>query len=251
MKKYIKTIFVSLLGIFIAGNAIASTNITLTPATHNVVEGQSFDLIVYANANGVRNGTVKMQVEFPADLLEVTSFTQPGVWMAVEQDGYNIEDNTNGVLIKTAGYPKGFSSDIVFGTVTFTAKKAGVATVNVASDCAAYDVSGKNVYSGNSQSVINISKKTSVSTTVGTASTSTTTDDNSGLTGLEATVGSALDGLFGTSTDDNLTASVFGSMMSGKIGWILGTIIILGIILWILFFIKRRKDDKENQNNKK
>jgi hypothetical protein len=250
MKKYIKTIFVSLLGIFIAGNAIASTNITLTPSTRNVVEGQSFDLIVYANANGVKNGAVEVKIEFPADLLEITSFSQPGAWLLVRQAG-DLEDNINGVLLKSSIYTGGFSSDIVFGTVTFTAKKAGVATVSVASDCAAYDVSGKNVYSGNSQSVINISKKTSVSTTVGTASTSTTTDDNSGLTGLEATVGSALDGLFGTSTDDNLTASVFGSMMSGKLGWIIGGIIILGIIFWILFFIKRRKDeeDKNNTNN--
>ncbi len=249
MKKYIVSIFTAILGIFIAISAMASTNITLTPTTRNVAEGQSFDLIVYTNANGVRNGTVKMQVEFPADLLEVTSFTQPGVWMTVEQDGYDLEDNTNGVLIKTAGYPRGFSSDMVFGTITFTAKKAGIATISVTSDCAAYDASGKNVYFGNSQSVINITGKVYTDTTVGT--TSTTTDDNSGLTGLEATVGSALDGLFGTSTDDNLTASVFGSMMSGKLGWIIGTIIILGIILWILFFIKRKKDedDKNNTNN--
>lgn len=245
MKKYIKTIFVSLLGIFIASNAIASTNITLTPATRNVVEGQSFNLIVYANANGVRNGAVEVKIEFPADLLEITSFNQPEAWLLVRQAG-DLEDNVNGVLLKSSIYTRGFTSDIVFGTITFTAKKSGVATVSVTSDCAAYDASGKNVYSGNSQSIINIANKVPANTTVGTIST--TTDDNSGLTGLEATVGSALDGLFGTSTDDNLTASVFGSMMSGKLGWILGAIIILGIILWILFFIKRRKDEEEKNN---
>lgn len=244
MKKYTISIFTALLGIFIASSAIASTNITLTPSTRNVVEGQSFDLIVYANANGVRNGTVKMQIDFPKDLLEITSFTQPGVWMVIDQEGYNLKDNINGVLIKTAIYPRGFVSDLVFGTITFTAKKAGVATVSVTSDSAAYDASNKNVYSGNSQSIINITK-TVITTTTTTTSVSTTTEEG-GLSGQEATVGSALDGLLGTST--GATASVFGSFMGANGWYILIGLILLGLILWILFFIKRRKDE-EGQNN--
>lgn len=228
-------------------SAIASTNITLSPTTSNVVKGQKVEVAIYANANGTKNGTVKAEVGFPADLLEVTSFTQPSSWMSIKQDGYELEDNTNGLIIKTAGYPKGFTSNLVFGTITFTAKKAGVATVKVTTDSAAYDVSNKNVYSGVSQSIINITDtKVIVPTTVGT----TTTEDTSGLTGQEAGVLGALDGLFGTSTDDNLTASVFGSMMSGKVWYILGVIILLGLILWFLFWIKRRKEEDKNKLNK-
>jgi uncharacterized membrane protein YuzA (DUF378 family) len=250
MKKYIISIFTVLLGISMTSSAIASTNITLSPSTSNVVAGQKIEVTVYANANGTRNGTVKTNVEFPADLLEVTSFTQPSIWMSIKESGYESEDNTNGVLIKTAGYPRGFSSNLVFGTITFTAKKVGVATVKVTTDSAAYDVSNKNVYSGISQSVINITAPGVIIPTT-TVNATTTTEDNSGLTGQEAGVLGALDGLFGTSTDENLTASVFGSMMSGKVWYIVGIIILLGLILWFLFWIKRRKEEEDkNKINK-
>jgi biopolymer transport protein ExbD len=99
MKKYIISIFTVLLGIFMTSSAIASTNITLSPSALKVVKGQKVEVIVYVNANGTKNGTVKTNIEFPADLLEVTSFTQPSAWMSIKQDKYDLEDNTNGVLI--------------------------------------------------------------------------------------------------------------------------------------------------------
>ncbi|MDD4803958.1 MAG: hypothetical protein PHN69_02180 [Candidatus Pacebacteria bacterium] len=248
MKKYTISIFTALLGIFMASSAIASTNITLVPSTVNVIAGQEFILDVYANANGMRNGTVKMKVEFPADLLQVNSFTQPSVWMSIKQDGYELEDNINGVLTKTAIYPRGFTSNLVFGTITFKAKKTGVATVSVTSDSVAYDSSNKNVYSGNSQTIINIGAVVAPVRTTTVVSTTTTTTEDGGLTGQEATVVSALDGLFGTSTDDNLTASVFGSMMGENLWYIIGAVLLLALVLWLLFW--KRSKDEENNNKK-
>ena len=70
-----------------------------------------------------------------------------------------------------------------------------------------------------------------------------TTEDNFGLTGQEAAVLGALDGLSGTSTGNSFTASVF-SAISGNIMYILGILILLGLIVWFLFWIKRRKENK-------
>ena len=244
MKKYIISIFAVLFGIFMTSSAMASTNITLVPSTVNVVAGQKVDLTVYTNSNGVKNGTVKVEVKYPADLLQVSSFVQSSTWMSNTETGYDTIDNTNGVLIKTAGYPRGFTSTVSFGTITFTAKKAGVATVEVSNGSLALDASGKNAFSGDSKSIINITTKPVPALT---NTNNSTTTNNSGLTGQEATAVGALDGLFGTSSDNKLTASVFGSMMSERVGWLLGVIVLLGIILWFLFWIKRRNDEKDNK----
>lgn len=224
-------------------SAIASTNIALVPNTANVIAGQKVELVVYANSNGSRNGTVKVDISYPADLLSVSSFTQSPIWMSNTESGYDLIDNTNGTIIKTAGYPRGFSSIVPFGTITFTAKKVGVATVKITNDSLALDASGKNVFSGNSESIIDITARA----VADVITTSTTTP---GLTGQEATVGSALDGIIGTSTDDNLTASVFGSIMNANLWYVIGGLLLLAIILWILFWIKRRKDEEENNINK-
>jgi len=248
MKKYTISIFTALLGIFIAGNAIASTNITLVPSTVNVVAGQKVDLVVYANSNGTKNGTVKIVVNYPTNLLSVSSFVQSPVWMVNTETGYDLIDNTNGVLVKTAGYPRGFTSVVPFGTITFTAKEAGVATVGIIDGSFALDASGKNAFSGNSQTIINIGAVVAPVRTTTVVSTTTTTTEDGGLTGQEATVGSALDGLFGTSTDDDLTASAFSSMMGENLWYIIGAVLLLALVLWLLFW--KRSKDEENNNKK-
>jgi hypothetical protein len=140
---------------------------------------------------------------------------------------------------------------LIFGTITFTAKKVGVANVKVTTDSVAYDVSNKNVYFGTSQSAINITDTKIiapvakvVATTTGVVAVATTTEDNSLFAGQEATALSALNGLLGTSTD-NFTASVLGSITNGSVGYIIGILIFLGLIIWFIFWIiKKNKEDK-------
>ena len=242
MKKYIISIFAIMLGVSMTSSAIASTNLTLVPNTVNVVAGQKVDLVIYANSNGIKNGIVKVEVSYPVNLLGVSSFVQSPTWMSNTESGYDSIDNTNGLLIKTAGYPRGFISTVPFGTITFIAKEAGVATVKVTNGSIALDASGRNAFSGNSQSVINIT--TAIGTVTTTTKVSTTTISNPNLTGQEATV---VDALRGTSTDNTkLTASAFGSMMGGNIWYFIGGLLLLAIILLILFLVEKRKRDKKN-----
>jgi len=138
-------------------SALAATSINLSPSTVNVSAGQTFTVPVSVNPQGVKNYTVGLKLNYPASLLQVKSFTFGGQWMALSQPGYDLIDNTNGVLIKTAGYPQGFTSNTQFGTVTFQAKKAGTGVITLASGTTAYDQSNQNVFAGSAQVNVNIS----------------------------------------------------------------------------------------------
>ncbi|MDP3004534.1 MAG: hypothetical protein Q8N43_03500, partial [Candidatus Azambacteria bacterium] len=77
----------------------------------------------------------------------VKSFNFGNSWMALSQTGYDLIDNTNGTLIKTAGYPGGLSSSATFGIVSFYAKKAGSGTIKLGNGSLALDANNQNVLS--------------------------------------------------------------------------------------------------------
>lgn len=133
----------------LATPAFAATIVSFSPGSVSVNPGQSFNLTINVDAQAVKNYTVKVELRFPADLLEINSFTfGASGWMAWNQAGYDLTDNTNGVLIKTAGYPGGFGSAATFGTVSFKAKKAGKGTIKVGSGTIVLDANNQNVFSG-------------------------------------------------------------------------------------------------------
>ena len=148
-KKILFTISLTALGIAVlAVSAMAATTVSFSPASVNVVSGKSFNVVVAVNPQGVSNYTEKIELTFPADILEVKSFSFGNSWMALSQTGYNLIDNTNGILVKTAGYPGGLSSSATFGTVSFYAKKAGSGTIKLGSGSLALDAINQNVLSG-------------------------------------------------------------------------------------------------------
>jgi hypothetical protein len=80
------------------------------------------------------------------------SFTFGSGWLALTQPGYDSIDNTNGVLIKTAGYPGGFSSSANFGTVSFYAKKTGSGTIKIGDSSLAFQASSQSAITGSGTS---------------------------------------------------------------------------------------------------
>jgi len=154
-----KIIFASLLGlIFLAGTALAATSFSFSSTALNVAQGQSFVLRTAVNPQGTANYTVKLELQYPADLLEVRLFTLGNSWMPVSQPGYDLIDNTNGVLIKSAGYPGGLSSSATFGTVSFYAKKSGNGTIQATNNSFALDANSQNALSGTAQASVAITK---------------------------------------------------------------------------------------------
>lgn len=147
MKKNTLIRSIAIIGVLMfASPLFAATTVSLSPATINVVPGQKFNVVVTVNPSGTNNYAEKIELNYPKDVLEVNSFTFANTWIPLTQSGYDI--NTDGVLIKTAGYPAGINGSTVFGTVSFTAKKTGTGTIKIGSSSLAFEVSSQTAITG-------------------------------------------------------------------------------------------------------
>jgi len=153
-----KNILIVLLvvGTAIAAPAFAVTTVFFSHQTINVNQGQNFSMIVSVNPQNVSNYTEKIELNYPSDLVEARAFSFGNGFMPVAQPGYDLIDNINGILIKTAGYPGGFSSSATFGTVSFYAKKAGTGVIKLGGSSFALDVNSQNVISGTPEMSVTI-----------------------------------------------------------------------------------------------
>lgn len=147
--KYIYTLVIALL--VSVATAHAATTAVLSPGNINTQPGKTFTVSITLNPGNTATYTDKVEITYPADILEVSSFTYAQNWMALTQTGYDSTDNTKGILIKTAGYPGGMTAPTLFGTITFKAKKAGIAHISVGGT--AYEANTQNKISGSSASV--------------------------------------------------------------------------------------------------
>jgi hypothetical protein len=167
MKKTTIISLATVLGMFMfAMPAMAATVASLSPASINVTAGKSFTVSVAVDPQGASNYAEKLEVDFPASELEVTSFSLENSWMALTQSGYDSIDNGNGVLLKTAGYPGGLSGATQFGTITFYAKTAGSGTIKIGNSSLSFAASSQSAITGNGTSVTVSAVKTIAPTKV-------------------------------------------------------------------------------------
>ncbi len=148
----------SLAAVLMALPVFAAT-LSLSPVNVSVKQGQTFNAVIALDPQGVKNYTVKVELKYPANLLEVKSFSFGDKWMPLSQTGYDLVDNANGTLIKTAGYPGGLTSPATFGTVSFVAKAGGSGLITVGSNTQVFDATNANVLKGSSQIVLVINAK--------------------------------------------------------------------------------------------
>jgi len=128
--------------------ALAATTFSFSPSSISIRAGDIYNLKVIVHPHGVKNYTVMAQIQYPADLLEIKTFNFGNGWTALSQSGYDLIDNKNGLLIKTAGYPGGISDSVIFGTISFAAKKAGDGVIRANGDSLAFDATSQNVFVG-------------------------------------------------------------------------------------------------------
>ena len=124
----------------------AVTSFGMYPVKINVKEGQNFTLTIKVNSNGQKNYTVKASIKFPADLVSIKAWQYANDWMPLRKGGYDSFSNTDGSIIRTAGYPDGFDGLVTFGTATFVAKKSGTGTIEFSGENLALDENNKNQY---------------------------------------------------------------------------------------------------------
>ena len=146
-KKFI-FIITLLVVVFAVTPVLAATTVLFSPSSVSVEDGRQFTLRLIVYLHEVENYTAMIQVRYPEDLLKAESFNFIGDWFPVLQPGYDGIDNTEGVLIKTAGYPGGFSEPKVFGEITFVGKKTGKGVVRVGGYSMVFDKSSQNVLVG-------------------------------------------------------------------------------------------------------
>lgn len=148
MKNKILIFAATIVFVAIAATTLAMTTVSLSPASVSVEEGQTFNLTVSVNSQTVKSYMVKLEIKFPADILEVSSFNFGSNWVQLSQPGYDLTDNTNGVLVKTAGYPGGLISQADFGTIVFRAKKSGAGITQITGSSEALNAENLNVMNG-------------------------------------------------------------------------------------------------------
>ena len=136
------TLFVA---VFAFSPVLLASTILFSPPDIAVKEGEHFTLGIMVDPHETKNYTAMIQVRYPPDLIEAESFTFFGDWLAISQPGYDGIDNTDGVLIKTAGYPRGFFEPTPFGTISFLSKKVGSGIVRVDDYSIVLDRSSQNV----------------------------------------------------------------------------------------------------------
>jgi hypothetical protein len=162
MNKSIFTKILVAIGLLVIAPATFAATFNISPTTVNTDVNSNFSLQIALNPQNVASYTSKLELTYPSDLLEVTSFTFDNKCMQLSQAGYDSIDNTNGILIKTAGYTGGITSTTNFGTVSFHAKKSGTANITVGTGSLILDSTGKNILSSSPSVSITIKEVTPV-----------------------------------------------------------------------------------------
>ena len=127
------------LGTMLVAFTASAATLTLSPATATVTAGQSVNLAVVIDPQGSNVVTAKAVLAYPTDLLSPQTFSFAPTWIPLSQTGY--DQMSGGMVIKTGGYPGGFTTTKTLGTLTVRALKAGTITITS---------SGSILYDGNS-----------------------------------------------------------------------------------------------------
>lgn len=128
---------------FVAATGSAAINLSPTAGSYKV--GQTFNLNISVDPGTEKIDTVRANLTYPADLIEIKSFaTSPAFSYQAGSNGFN---NTAGTFSWGAGTPGGIKSSGSFGTIVFTVKKAGSAQISLSNTSLALSA-GENKFNG-------------------------------------------------------------------------------------------------------
>lgn len=125
---------------------VFAATITFTPAEISVDAGQEISIVVSADAGDEKIVTVKSALSYPSELLEPVSFSFAPNVIPLAQPGY--DQMKDGVIIKTAGFPGGFTGAHEFGTLVLLAKQTGAAIISVSDQSLLLNAQSANRFSG-------------------------------------------------------------------------------------------------------
>ncbi|MBU4204606.1 cohesin domain-containing protein [Patescibacteria group bacterium] len=240
MKKITIAITLVLLGVMIStASASAASVFQFSPTSVNTNPGKTFTLKITLDPQGVKNYTSKMEIDFPANILKVNSFTFGGSWLPLSVSGYDLVDNTNGIMIKSAGYPGGVLNPITFGTISFTTKKEGNGTIIITGNSLVLNAANQNVLSNVPVQTSVVVKAVAVTPETPTIPTEEVTPEETTLQPEETTPVAQV------TPEDNLPTNVG---IAGLLGsrradffWVLLALAIIGCIVYVIYRLKGKK----------
>ena len=143
------------LGLVVWGSFESGTTIRLEPTKIETKLNQEFTVNVYAKSpNDRRSFTLRAALRFSPNQLKVENWEFSDGWIALPQPGYDLIDNDTGSIIKTAGFPGGWTGEKLLGVITFSAKDSSISKIDVSGKTFALDSDGANIFSlGNSVKV--------------------------------------------------------------------------------------------------
>lgn len=135
-----------LFALIFAAVSVSAATITFTPAEISVIAGQEVSVVISADAGDEKIVTVKAALLYPTDVLEPISFSFAPNLIQLSQPGY--DQMKDGTVIKTAGFPGGFTSTREFGTLTLRAKQTGAAIISVSNKSLLLNTQSANRFAG-------------------------------------------------------------------------------------------------------
>jgi len=227
---------------FLVPSLALAASIQFSPATVSVTAGQSFTVSVIATPSGAPLYTASANLGFDPGILQITNFSFASNWMPVTQAGYDSTDNTSGVLIKTGGFPGGFTGATALGTITFRAKAAGTAAITASGNSMLLDGGSNNELSGPQGSVAVTVTNAPAAQTQNTATVPT--PNNSGpipgqtgtapvSTGSNAGQAAGVASVISTTTGEAAAAGSIFSHAPSWLWWLLLLLVVLGGGYWI------------------
>jgi len=201
---------------------------SISQNSFSLVTGQVVTVPVYLNSGSSPAYTVRLVVDYPSDILELTGSNLANGWISLAIGSENVSSIPES-LIKTAGWPGGIQAG-QFGTLTFKAKQAGTGEIAINSGSVVMDKRGYNKFTG---------FRVGVPVTVTGLITSDQTIENNGVIDSNTSTNNEDKGAISPETSEDresLLASVIG-LFTGWSGYV--SLLILLAVLAGAYFSRR------------
>jgi hypothetical protein len=155
MKKVLT--FIIAFGLIFTGFGVANASglatLSFSPESTNIATGGIFNFDINIDPNGENLDTVRLVVNYPANMLEVTDYT-PGLLFPTESPGNSI-DNTSGTISQGSFKTGGDVTEAgTVGTISFRALSGGTAVVSFDSESHAIEAGEEKLDLTGSDSVV-------------------------------------------------------------------------------------------------
>lgn len=143
---------------------VSAATFTVSPNKTSYKTGDNIVLNISVNPENSTVYTAMFDASFSSSTLDVLSFSLNDNMLPLKQPGYDAQDNLNGILTKTGGYPGGINSNTSFGTLVLRAKKEGVGSLTILDSSKLLDVGNVDRQTGSQTLSFNIEKYVPVQT---------------------------------------------------------------------------------------